>query len=370
MKKKRIFFLWRLLKAVIKNRLSRFLILLGALSLSATLAVSLVAISIGMREKIGQSLQIYGANLILLPRFQEVGSGEISLGEYKSFLKTDEVEGLLKEVPSVEEFFPRWEKRVNIGGREVLVLGMKEEEMRKARWRIEGRSPLKKEVILGKDLAQYLSRKIGDEVSVFGKRKISGFVETGGKEDEAIIIPFSEVSGGEASYYLLRTAPLKTEEVQRKIKSLLPQVEVKTLRQVAQAEENLLNKVTMLIFVVAMGVVLASAIAVENTLSLMVIERREEIGVLKALGATPSFISFYFFLEAFSVSLMSGFVGLILGGGVAEVMALSVFREWIFIPWQTIPVSLGLSLGIVLFSSFLPLCQASKVEAQAILKGL
>ncbi len=370
MKQKRFLFLSRLLKAGIKNGLARFFLLLAALSLSTTLAVSFVAISLGVKERIGESLQVFGANLILLPHSEKVGSGEISLGEYSTSLQSEEVEKLLKKVPSVKEFFPRWERKIFFKGREVLVLGMKREEMERAKWRIKGSIPLGGEVMLGKDLAQDMGKKIGEEIEVFGRREISGVLETGGEEDKAIIIPFSEVSKGEVSYYLLRVTPGRVEEVEKKIEALSSQVEVKTLRKVAQAEENLLKKITNLILIVATGVALASAIAVGNTLNLMVLERREEIGVLKALGATPSFISFYFFLEAFLIALLSGFVGLILGGGVAEVITLAVFEKWIFIPWQVVPVSLGLSLGIVLLSSLIPLYQASKVEAQAILKGL
>lgn len=370
MKQKRFLFLSRLLKAVIKNRLSRFFLLLAALSLSTTLAVSFVAVSLGMRERIGESLQVFGANLILLPRSERVGSGEISLGKYSASLQAEEVEEVLKKVPSVKEFFPRWERKVFIKGREVLVLGMKREEMEKARWRVKGSIPLGGEVMLGGDVAQYVGKKIGEEIDVFGRRKISGVVETGGEEDKAIIVPFLEVSRGEVSYYLLRVPPGRAGKVEREIKSLSSQVEVKTLRKVAQAEESLLKKITNLILIVATGVALASAIAVGNTLNLMVLERREEIGVLKAFGATAFFISFYFFLEAFLTALLSGFVGLILGSGVAEAIALAVFEKWISIPWQTIPVSLGLSVGIVFLSSLIPLYQASKVEAQAILKGL
>ncbi len=373
MKKERVRFLSHLILAAVRNRFSRFLLVVAALTLASTLAVSLVAISLGVEKRLGESLRLFGANLLLLPQSQRVGSGELALGELRQSLPQGEVEEVLAQTEGVEEYRPRLKREVKLVDRAVLLIGLTLEEMRSAKWRLEGELPQTGEVLIGRDLANELGLEKGGDLKLGDGYRVAGVVETGGEEDGAVLIELGEalkVFGGGVNYYLVRTSPGESESVKQAIENALPGVKAETLRQVAQAEEDLLDKVKLLLAIVTLGVVLSAAIAVGNTLNIVVLERSEEIGLLKAIGATSGFIVTYFFLEALLMAVLGGLLGLVVGWPAAQAVSFSAFGKFIPVSLEVFPTSFAVSLLIILLAGVIPVYRASRVDASATLKGL
>lgn len=373
MKKERVRFLTHLILAAIRNRLSRFLLVVAALTLASTLAVSLVAISLGVEKRLGESLRLFGANLLILPQSQQVGSGELALGELRQSLPQAEVEQVLAQTEGVEEYQPRFKREVKLVNQVVPLVGLTLDEMRSAKWRLEGKLPRADEVLVGQDLANKLGLKLGGGLKLGDGYRVAGVVETGGEEDGAVLMELGEalkIFGGGINYYLVRASPGKSENVKKAIEKALPNVQAETLRQVAQAEEDLLDRVRLLLFIATLGVVLSSAIAVGNTLNLVVLERSEEIGLLKAIGATSGFIVAYFFLEALLMAALGGLLGLVVGWQAAQAVSFSVFGKFIPLSPEVFPTSFIVSLLIILLAGLMPVYRASRVDALATLKGL
>ena len=114
---------------------------------------------------------------------------------------------------------------------------------------------------------------------------------------------------------------------------------------------------------VAIGAVtlLGAAIGLMNIMMVTVTERTREIGIRKALGATPQRIRQQFLIEAITICQMGGVVGAVLGIVVGDVMAKFLGGAFV-IPWVWITVGLVVCLVVGLVSGYLPAKKASRLD--------
>jgi len=127
-----------------------------------------------------------------------------------------------------------------------------------------------------------------------------------------------------------------------------------------------LNQIMDIIRMAGFGIgfvtLLGSAIALMNIMMVSVTERTREVGVRKALGATPLRIRQQFVIEAIVVCLMGGLVGIVLGiaagNGFARLMSIDEF----ILPWLWIIFGLAVCVFVGLLSGYYPAWKASKLD--------
>ncbi|PZR30737.1 MAG: ABC transporter, partial [Azospira oryzae] len=105
---------------------------------------------------------------------------------------------------------------------------------------------------------------------------------------------------------------------------------------------------------------LGACIALMNIMMVSVTERTREVGVRKALGATPTRIRQQFIIEAIVVCFLGGIVGIILGiiAGNLLALALGVF----VLPWLWMIVGLVVCVFVGLLSGYYPAYKASQLD--------
>lgn len=115
-------------------------------------------------------------------------------------------------------------------------------------------------------------------------------------------------------------------------------------------------------FVVGFVTLLGASIALMNIMLVSVTERTREVGVRKALGATPGRIRQQFVIEAIVVCLLGGIAGVILGiligNGLSRLMGITTF----VIPWGWILLGLVICVVVGLLSGYYPAQKASKLD--------
>lgn len=127
------------------------------------------------------------------------------------------------------------------------------------------------------------------------------------------------------------------------------------------------DQITTSVTMVAAGVVgislLVGGIGIMNIMLVSVTERTKEIGIAKALGATPQFILLQFLIEALVLSLFGGVLGLALGSGLAGLIALSMpGSSEVIIPSWAIFLSFGFTTAIGVIFGLAPAVKASKLN--------
>jgi putative ABC transport system permease protein len=115
-------------------------------------------------------------------------------------------------------------------------------------------------------------------------------------------------------------------------------------------------------FVISFVTLLGASIALMNIMLVSVTERTREVGVRKALGATPLRIRQQFVIEAIVVCLLGGIVGVMLGIGLGNLVAVFMKLEIFVIPWFWILMGLVVCVGVGLLSGYYPASKASKLD--------
>lgn len=128
---------------------------------------------------------------------------------------------------------------------------------------------------------------------------------------------------------------------------------------------NMLDGVKIFIWIIGICTLLAGIVGVSNIMMIIVKERTNEIGVRKALGATPLSIVMLVVQEAIFITAVSGYVGLVLGVGLLQVMSKNL--EGDFFKNPSIDFSLAISATLMIIFSgalagFFPAMRAAKVQ--------
>jgi putative ABC transport system permease protein len=107
---------------------------------------------------------------------------------------------------------------------------------------------------------------------------------------------------------------------------------------------------------------LGASIALMNIMLVSVTERTQEVGVRKALGATPLRIRQQFVIEAIVVCVLGGIVGIILGIAIGNLISHLMQIDAFIVPWLWMLVGLIVCVVVGLISGYSPAWKASKLD--------
>jgi len=150
---------------------------------------------------------------------------------------------------------------------------------------------------------------------------------------------------------------------------------VETPIQAFSTVNQILNVVNIIVVGIAMISLLVGGIGIANTMYTSVLERKKEIGTMKAVGAKNSDVLYLFLIESGLLGLVGGIIGAVLGAGAAlgiSSAANSFFGGNIFQINLSIPLisfAIGFSFLIGIVSGAVPSYQASKLKPAEALRG-
>jgi putative ABC transport system permease protein len=373
-------FFGRWLSRSLRRNLAAGAVATASLALSSALVFCLVAVSGGVEGQLGKELAAYGANLLVLPRSAPLrfGLGALELGpvEEERRLAEADVLRLPAAVAGVETVAPALLARVRVDGASAGAVGYPLDALRRLNplWRVGPRWPEGGEAMAGATLATRLGLAPGREVEVdaggrTARVRLAATVETGGPEDEDLFLPLAllqDLAGrpGEVSLALVRAdlAARPADAVARAVEAAVPGAEARTLAQVARAEGALLAKVRRLLLLVTIALGAATAFTVSGTLGVLLLARRQEIGLCLALGAAAGTVRRLLLAEAAASGVAGGLAGCLLGALAAEVIAASVFGALVPVGWAAAPLALGTALALALGAALWPVARALRVS--------
>jgi putative ABC transport system permease protein len=423
----------RLLYESFRRQKRRKLLSGVAIMLGVGVATAMIAVATDIGDKISRELRTYGANLIVTPQEDtlDVEIGGVNLkppsdGAYLNEADLPKIKGMFWS-NNIVGFAPMLPVSVTLGGENKLdvnkpgenkltLLGTyfarhivfgKQDFVIGVRtthpwWKVQGAWPddNSEDVLLGEHLAARLNRTPGQEIEIAGQpRRIAGILSTGGDEDDQIVAPLGlaqQILGRPGAVRRIYVSALTKPEdafARRDPKSMspamydrwycspyaqsiafqlqeaIPHSHAEQIRQVAQNEGTVLSRIQGLMLLITLAALLASALAVSTSMATSVIERRSEVGLMKALGAGNLAVAVLFFAEATLLALLAGAVGFAGGALLARQIGHSIFASQITVQPVLLPVILTIAVLVTFVGSAAAIRRAVKFDPVYALRG-
>jgi putative ABC transport system permease protein len=204
---------------------------------------------------------------------------------------------------------------------------------------------------------------------------VSGIIDSGGPDDNQIFVNLvvaEELTGlqGEIELVQLSVSGTSTtiSQYAGRLAQALPGYQVQPIRQITEAEGALLRRTRLLIVSMVLLILVLTALCVLATMAALALERREDVGLMKALGGSISRIVALFLSEVGVLAATGGLIGCIAGLALSRWMGQRVFSTSITPRWEVFPLTIGLMVVVALVGG-LPLCLLSRVRPAVILRG-
>jgi putative ABC transport system permease protein len=210
-------------------------------------------------------------------------------------------------------------------------------------------------------------------VSVY---RIAAILTTGASEDDQIFLPLATLQsflglGGKVTLVELNI-PGETRDVESAVRRLagsLPGLEVRPIRQIVYSEGKVLGTIRWLLLSLTVLILVIIALCVMATMTAIVLERRKDIGVMKALGAADALLMRLFMTESAGLGLVGGALGYGVGALLARGLALRLFGVALNLNMWTLPVVCGLTVALAVIAVQAPVRIVRAIRPSVVLKG-
>jgi putative ABC transport system permease protein len=374
---------WRLLWKLLRGSGGRLAVAILSLVSCAMVVSALLNLEFDIERKLTQEFRMLGANILVSPRNAQIsGSGTaevMSENEVLAAIAASKERAVVAAAPFLYVV-------VNAGKTPVVVAGTKLEELSKLEpaWRIEGDWKSSREgpasCLVGRNVARQLQLVVGSPLQLtylntIAQFRVAGIVDAGGAEDNQVFVGLAEAQSlaklpGKISVAQLSVSGTANSISQfaTRLATALQAYEVRPIRQITEAEGDLLSRIRLLIVSMVILILVLTALCVLGTMAALAMERRQDVGLMKALGGSIGRIVTLFMAEVGVLGAAGGFVGAILGVELSRWMGQRVFGTAISSRWEIFPLTIVLMVAVALAGA-LPLRLLGKVKPAVIFRG-
>lgn len=410
----------RFVQESIRRAPRRKALIIAAIAMGSAVATSMLGVMLDIGDKINRELRSEGANIAVTPSASALtgGVGSIAAGVAgaKNFIPES-------EVPDVKKIF--W--GLNITGFSpsmiaqdgaLQVQGVWFQHLYKTpdgrdqttgiravnpAWQIvNGRwtDDVLSEAVIGEGVARRTGWKAGSTITLFGAAfRVAGIVSTGDETDDRVLIPLEALQkltgrGGQVDRIDVAALTKPEDDFARKdpkrmsakeyerwactnyvtsiadsIEQALPGTRARPVRKVADSEGKILDKVGGLMGLITLIALLSAGLTVWSLTATTMMERRGEIAIMQAIGATRATVATLFGLEIGLVGLVGGVIGAIAGVWLARAVGTAVFASSNIEVSGILPVLVVCAaIAIALAGAAQPLYRALHIEPAGILR--
>lgn len=204
--------------------------------------------------------------------------------------------------------------------------------------------------------------------------RVAGIVDTGGSEDSIIYalagdvdkltgstrgVDVIEYSSGASDFTALVNSINDMTSMH---------VKAQQVTKITASDTRVITMLQTLFWIVSLVVLVFTLVGVGTTISSIVSQRRNEIGLRKALGASSHAIGVEFYVESAVYGLLGGLLGTATGYGMARWLCATVFERSIGFNWWLAVVSVVFSALVAVVASIPPVHRATRIDPAVVLR--
>lgn len=369
---------------------------IGSLIVGAAVCSLLLNLYGGVERKMNESFRAFGANVIVAPRGAGVASSAATSLMDESWADKLTANRNFANLPMlyvVSHLDPVVPDPRMPGGENAMAVGTDLGKLIKMNpnWRLEGSSTALRpqDCIVGVHLAAEMGFHMGDQIGLSALPSgtdtaqttsrtfhIAAVVSTGDSADDQVftpLAPLEQMAGlnGKISLVELRV-PGDAPEIEAAIHRLtaaFPQLDVRPVRQIVYAQGRVLGTIRRLMLSLTVLILVIIALCVAATMTAIVLERRKDVAVMKALGASDRAVMEIFLCEGAAIGLLGGIVGFFIGALLARDAAARLFHVALSPSGWVFPVVCIASIVLAVIATLLPVRIVRRIQPAAALKG-
>ncbi|MFU0526057.1 ABC transporter permease [Gardnerella vaginalis] len=402
------------------RRKSRALMAVVATLVGAATLFCLAAICIVVPQQMSDEMRAYGANIIVTPL-----AGEWKNGIDRAMVLHTNDMVLAKGVMRSATY--RYENvRINAAPYVLAGVDVSAVKSLNKHWNVDGAWPSSGNVMVGRDVASAMGLKIGSRIAIAyragdnssdshkpaqqleGKSqdnqagnqtdkssqnklvegrvstdimdthgttfRVCGILDTGDAEDSMLYATNADlraltgVKRGADVIAYSSSAP-NVDAVVRSINDMTSmRVRAQQVTKVTAADTGIIAMLRSLFWIVSLVVLALMMVGVSTTISSIVQQRRNEIGLRKALGASAKSIGVEFTAESGLYGFIGGIAGTAVGYGFARLLASMVFSRDLSVNWWLVAFSIVFSVAASCVAALPPVLRASKIDPAIVLR--
>jgi len=384
---------WRILRRLLGANRGRLFVILLALGAGAAVTAALLNLQVDAKRRLTSEFRAFGANVIVAPREPN------GLGENHAALLSESVLVSIEARPDLHVvavpflFVVAHIRKVEgslISRRqdqtEIVVTGTSLDELPfvAPSWQVpqpfyyEGIPPAA--CFLGQRTARVLNAKKGDTVELFSGNHtelldVIGIVSAGGAEDDQIFMQLpaaqrlagviDQVSLVQISY---AGSPRQIETFVSKLTAAIPMVDVRPIRQFTEGEAKIYDRISGLLTATVAIVLLLTGLCVMAAMTNVAMERKMDVGLMKAIGGSMRRVLRLFLAEAALLGLVGGLIGAALGIILSMGLGKAVFGVAARPRLIVYPVAVALTIIVAILSAF-PLRRLASIRPASVFRG-
>ncbi len=337
---------------------TRLLLALAAVASGAAVSSALLNIHFDAERKLTQEFNTLGPNVVVSARQQPGDAAQPLLDE--SALDVLRIQG-----GNAVQLYPHLYFVGRVNGAAVIVAG---QEMAPGTCGV------------GRKAARALRLESKANFSIaYGGRQMSCTAtvvpETGGQEDNQVSAGLRETQEligrpGKLSLIRIRVTgqPAAIAAAVQKFAQALPDLDVQPIRQIAEAEGQILGRIRGLIVATVALILALTALCVLSAMTALAMEHRRDVGLMKALGGDMNRVLRLFICEIAGIGVAGGLLGWAAGVALSAWVGVRVFGTTIAPRAEVLPLILALMTAVALAGAF-PLRLLSRVRPGVILRS-
>jgi len=376
---------WRVLWKLLRASRGRLAVALVALASGAAVCSALLNLQLDAERKLTREFRVLGANVVVSPpRGAATGETEPALVDQGVMKQISATRGA-QVVAAAPYLFVVSRAPTANGEQSVIVAGTWLDEMRRMTlwWKVEGqwvetRTDLAR-CLVGRNAARGLGVTPGSRLELRSADRsvlltVAGLATAGGTEDNQVFVnlPVAQHLAGLTGRVGLvqlsvNGSPPQIEAFTSRLAAALPSLDVRPIRQLAEAEGHLLARIRLLILSTVVLILALTTLCVLATMAALAMERGRDVGLMKVLGGSMSRVVRLFLTEAGALGVVGGLLGYAAGILLSRWIGRSVFGVAISPRIEILPLIVALTVGAALAGA-LPLRLLGRVRPAVILR--